>query len=232
MANNNPTEGLADDFLDQILSIPSYASHDANLAGNDANLAGTTTSGGSMVLQLSSSAADITGNSGGGGYHHHQLSGGGGFPLGLSLEQSGKGGFFKPDEASGSGKRFRDDFVDLKAVSSTNNNNNNDRDSVHLTSLFPAFGHMQQQTHQQPHSVRPASHQNQINQPFHGHPTPGAVVVVPHPPAIRPRVRARRGQATDPHSIAERLRRERIAERMKALQELVPSSNKVILFSP
>ncbi|KAL2534810.1 Transcription factor bHLH [Abeliophyllum distichum] len=30
------------------------------------------------------------------------------------------------------------------------------------------------------------------------------------------RVRARRGQATDPHSIAERLRRERIAERMKA----------------
>ncbi|KAK4596714.1 hypothetical protein RGQ29_014662 [Quercus rubra] len=46
------------------------------------------------------------------------------------------------------------------------------------------------------------------------------------PPGIRPRVRARRGQATDPHSIAERLRRERIAERMKALQELVPSANK------
>ncbi|XP_022756334.1 transcription factor bHLH69-like isoform X2 [Durio zibethinus] len=40
------------------------------------------------------------------------------------------------------------------------------------------------------------------------------------------RVRARRGQATDPHSIAERLRRERIAERMKALQELVPNANK------
>lgn len=44
--------------------------------------------------------------------------------------------------------------------------------------------------------------------------------------AGRPRVRARRGQATDPHSIAERNRRERIAERMKALQELVPESNK------
>eukprot|EP00250_Pteridium_aquilinum_P012182 c20553_g1_i1 orf=764-2080(-) len=44
--------------------------------------------------------------------------------------------------------------------------------------------------------------------------------------AGRPRVRARRGQATDPHSIAERNRRERIAERMKALQELVPDSNK------
>ncbi|XP_072988253.1 uncharacterized protein [Typha latifolia] len=44
--------------------------------------------------------------------------------------------------------------------------------------------------------------------------------------AIKPRVRARRGQATDPHSIAERLRREKIAERMKNLQELVPNSNK------
>ncbi|XP_052489333.1 uncharacterized protein LOC105798371 isoform X2 [Gossypium raimondii] len=42
----------------------------------------------------------------------------------------------------------------------------------------------------------------------------------------KPQVRARRGQATDPHSIAERLRREKIAERMKNLQELVPNSNK------
>ncbi|ESQ36626.1 hypothetical protein EUTSA_v10008279mg [Eutrema salsugineum] len=44
--------------------------------------------------------------------------------------------------------------------------------------------------------------------------------------SIRPRVRARRGQATDPHSIAERLRRERIAERIRALQELVPTVSK------
>ncbi|XP_010525813.1 PREDICTED: transcription factor bHLH66 [Tarenaya hassleriana] len=42
----------------------------------------------------------------------------------------------------------------------------------------------------------------------------------------KPKVRAGRGKATDPHSIAERLRRERIAERMKALQELVPNGNK------
>ncbi|KAJ0260362.1 Transcription factor LRL1 [Hirschfeldia incana] len=46
------------------------------------------------------------------------------------------------------------------------------------------------------------------------------------PSQSRTKVRARRGQATDPHSIAERLRRERIAERMKALQELVPNGNK------
>ncbi|KAJ3679557.1 hypothetical protein LUZ60_017568 [Juncus effusus] len=43
---------------------------------------------------------------------------------------------------------------------------------------------------------------------------------------FKPRVRARRGQATDPHSIAERLRREKISERMKNLQELVPNSNR------
>ncbi|TVU29624.1 hypothetical protein EJB05_21199 [Eragrostis curvula] len=44
--------------------------------------------------------------------------------------------------------------------------------------------------------------------------------------APKPRIRARRGQATDPHSIAERLRREKISDRMKNLQELVPNSNK------
>ncbi|KQK20468.1 hypothetical protein BRADI_1g54690v3 [Brachypodium distachyon] len=41
-------------------------------------------------------------------------------------------------------------------------------------------------------------------------------------------VRARRGQATDSHSIAERARREKISERMKMLQDLVPGCNKVI----
>lgn len=44
--------------------------------------------------------------------------------------------------------------------------------------------------------------------------------------APRTRVRARRGQATDPHSIAERERRERIAKNLKSLQELVPNANK------
>ncbi|RLM74537.1 transcription factor bHLH78-like [Panicum miliaceum] len=39
-------------------------------------------------------------------------------------------------------------------------------------------------------------------------------------------VRARRGQATDSHSLAERVRRERISERMKMLQSLVPGCNK------
>ncbi|KAJ0965898.1 hypothetical protein J5N97_027036 [Dioscorea zingiberensis] len=57
-------------------------------------------------------------------------------------------------------------------------------------------------------------------------PSGGAATQQPAAAPPRQRVRARRGQATDPHSIAERLRRERIAERMKALQELVPNANK------
>ncbi|WOL03746.1 transcription factor bHLH137-like [Canna indica] len=40
-------------------------------------------------------------------------------------------------------------------------------------------------------------------------------------------VRARRGQATDSHSLAERVRREKISQRMKLLQGLVPGCDKV-----
>ncbi|CAH8388354.1 unnamed protein product [Eruca vesicaria subsp. sativa] len=62
---------------------------------------------------------------------------------------------------------------------------------------------------------------------YHGQPMTQPAPPMPHQQSsIRPRVRARRGQATDPHSIAERLRRERIAERIRALQELVPTVNK------
>ncbi|CAI5952837.1 unnamed protein product [Closterium sp. NIES-65] len=39
-------------------------------------------------------------------------------------------------------------------------------------------------------------------------------------------VRARRGQATDSHSLAERVRREKISDRMKVLQSLVPTCTK------
>ncbi|KAK8454828.1 hypothetical protein SEVIR_4G039401v4 [Setaria viridis] len=60
---------------------------------------------------------------------------------------------------------------------------------------------------------RPPDVQNQANSAANG-------------VGVKPRVRARRGQATDPHSIAERLRREKISDRMKNLQDLVPNSNK------
>ncbi|KAL7151508.1 hypothetical protein ABFS83_04G035500 [Erythranthe nasuta] len=172
---NNPGETTSDDFLEQILGFPGYAS------GADGNDGGSA----AMMLQLGSGdgsshlgAMGVGLGIGGGGYGVG--SGGGGFPLGLSLEQ-GKGGF---NDASGSGKRFlRDDLVDSRGSSLK-------------------------------------------SQGFHGQPMTNTVPSGPHPPAIRPRVRARRGQATDPHSIAERLRRERIAERVRALQELVPSVNK------
>ncbi|CAA3005418.1 transcription factor bHLH62 [Olea europaea subsp. europaea] len=49
----------------------------------------------------------------------------------------------------------------------------------------------------------------------------------PEPPKDYIHVRARRGQATDAHSLAERVRREKISERMKFLQDLVPGCNKV-----
>ncbi|GKV17406.1 hypothetical protein SLEP1_g27921 [Rubroshorea leprosula] len=47
------------------------------------------------------------------------------------------------------------------------------------------------------------------------------------PPKGYIHVRARRGQATDSHSLAERVRREKISERMKILQQLVPGCDKV-----
>ncbi|XWS45431.1 hypothetical protein CRYUN_Cryun15aG0136300 [Craigia yunnanensis] len=40
-------------------------------------------------------------------------------------------------------------------------------------------------------------------------------------------VRARHGQATDSHSLAERARREKISKKMKCLQDLVPGCNKI-----
>ncbi|KAG9132719.1 hypothetical protein Leryth_014003 [Lithospermum erythrorhizon] len=96
-----------------------------------------------------------------------------------------------------------------------------EREAVNLGALYSGFEQLQQ------HAVRHPV--QQVPQPVHGQPTPTTAVSMPHPPNIRPRVRARRGQATDPHSIAERLRRERISERIKALQELVPSCNKVCI---
>ncbi|KAK9082709.1 hypothetical protein Scep_029180 [Stephania cephalantha] len=47
------------------------------------------------------------------------------------------------------------------------------------------------------------------------------------PPKDYIHVRARRGQATDSHSLAERVRREKISKRMKLLQDLVPGCCKV-----
>nr|CAA8286798.1 Unknown [Brassica rapa]CAA8287765.1 Unknown [Brassica rapa]CAA8392382.1 Unknown [Brassica rapa]CAA8404045.1 Unknown [Brassica rapa] len=111
-------------------------------------------------------------------------------------------------------------------------NNNGFFDSMSmLSSLPPPWGSSLPPSPPPPHSLLHALTES-------GGPTTGSqdglqqaqgtVSTTTSPPVARqkPRVRARRGQATDPHSIAERLRRERIAERMKSLQELVPNTNK------
>ncbi|OEL13156.1 Transcription factor UNE12 [Dichanthelium oligosanthes] len=77
-----------------------------------------------------------------------------------------------------------------------------DRDTVQLAGLFPpVFGGGGVQ---QPHLRGPPPPQM-----FHPQPKPGEGAMAPQPPAPRPK-----------------LRRERIAERMRALQELVPNTNK------
>ncbi|KAF6160328.1 hypothetical protein GIB67_019097 [Kingdonia uniflora] len=52
--------------------------------------------------------------------------------------------------------------------------------------------------------------------------------VFEEPPKDYVHVKARRGEATDSHSLAERVKRERISERLKMLQGLVPGCDKVL----
>lgn len=167
-------------------------------AANDSTAFG---GGGSMMLQLGSGGGG-DGPGHGTGFHGMGM----GMPLGLNLEH----GFLKPEEVN----------ANNNAPSSSTSGMN----GLHVPSFLPAFGNFQTL------SVRPSPPPPptpaQFNQPFHGQPPPRTVAAPPHPPSMRPRVRARRGQATDPHSIAERIRREKIAERMRALQDLVPSANR------
>ncbi|CAH1427174.1 unnamed protein product [Lactuca virosa] len=168
----DPPEGYGDDFLEQILAIPSY-----NIAGC---LPGNTTD---------ANASETV------SVHRQQQQQQPVFPLGLSLDN---------------GRETIGAFAGQQQQQQRERGG-----SMNMTGLFPSFENLQ--SHSLLHSVPQA---------FQGQSTTSTAVTVPHPPSIRPRVRARRGQATDPHSIAERLRRERIAERMRALQELVPSCNK------
>lgn len=127
MANNH-SDTPADDFLEQILGISPFGSSDQGLAGTDGGLAGAAAAAAAaaaqgqapMMLQLSSGdggghiATIGSGSVGGAGFH-----GGPPFPLGLSLDQ-GKSGFLKAEEASGSGKRYCGDVVDVRASSVKN----------------------------------------------------------------------------------------------------------------
>ncbi|KAJ9180102.1 hypothetical protein P3X46_008387 [Hevea brasiliensis] len=207
MAGNPPPEGLGDDFFEQILAVqPGYGGGGET---GGAEVVGSTMP--MMGLQL--------GTPGGGGLRTNNM---GMMPLGLNLEHHG----FLRQQENGGGALENINHANNNSSSSCTASGINERDSVHMASLFPTFGQLQTQSIRPTPPPPPPPGLSPHHQPFHGQPTPGAVSAVSQPPAIRPRVRARRGQATDPHSIAERLRRERIAERMKALQELVPTANK------
>ncbi|KAH0760333.1 hypothetical protein KY290_016406 [Solanum tuberosum] len=172
MANNAPEIYAADDFLEKILAIPSYAS----LPVTDISAGASSENSASGISQL----------------QQQRL-----FPLGLSLDN----GFAGANDIGG---------FQVKT----------EREAMHMGNSYSGLEHLQS------HAVCLSVPQVHQVQPFQGHPTSSTTVTIPHQPAIHPRVRARRGQATDPHSIAERLRRERISERIKALQELVPNCNK------
>lgn len=122
MANNH-SETPADDFLEQILGMSPFGSAEQGLAGTDGGLPGAAAAAqgqAPMMLQLSSGdggghiATIGSGSVGGAGFH-----GGPPFPLGLSLDQ-GKSGFLKAEEASGSGKRYCGEVVDVRASSVKN----------------------------------------------------------------------------------------------------------------
>ncbi|KAI9185991.1 hypothetical protein LWI28_012794 [Acer negundo] len=196
-------EGLGDDFFEQILAVPPGYTSSGGGSGGELG----SSSAVPMFLQLGSSGG------GGGGGGLSMGMGMGMMPLGLNLEHS----FLRQQEENNNNNNNN-----ASSPSSTTTSAINERDSVHMPSLFPAYGQLQSQSLRPSPPLRPPH----LHQPFNSQPTQGMVATAPQPPTMRPRVRARRGQATDPHSIAERLRRERIAERMKALQELVPSCNK------
>ncbi|XP_028793978.1 transcription factor bHLH66-like [Neltuma alba] len=95
-----------------------------------------------------------------------------------------------------------------------------------VQSLYNGFAGSMHDAHQASNQTQHFHHPQGQNYGPSGAPAANQAPQNGAPAQPKQRVRARRGQATDPHSIAERLRRERIAERMKALQELVPNANK------
>ncbi|CAM0951381.1 unnamed protein product [Alopecurus aequalis] len=235
--------GVQDDFLDQMFgSLPPSAWHDlaAGTKPEDAPQGeGMLQFGGpydeSVMLASRLRQHQISGGPGGGaaaakqmvlqqladlrqGHHHNMMLQG----MGRSPSVGGGDGGMLLPLTLGNGGSGGDVHALLKAAANSSGGD---------AGVYGGFaGSLQQQQHFQPHPQQTAPMPSPTFGAGGGVPVAGAQPQAgsgggaPAPP--RQRVRARRGQATDPHSIAERLRRERIAERMKALQELVPNANK------
>ncbi|XP_041010863.1 transcription factor BHLH089 isoform X2 [Juglans microcarpa x Juglans regia] len=121
-----------------------------------------------------------------------------------------------PNHDVGGGARKRRDQGDdsAKGVSTSNGNGAYDCDGKRLRTSGSRNENLDSKTEAEPSSGKRVEQSTQ-------------------PPPETPKqdyihVRARRGQATDSHSLAERARREKISERMKILQDLVPGCSKVI----
>ncbi|XP_042982099.1 transcription factor BHLH089 isoform X2 [Carya illinoinensis] len=121
-----------------------------------------------------------------------------------------------PNHDVGGGARKRRDQGDdsAKVVSTSNGNGAYDCDGKRLRISRSRDENLDSKTEAEPSSGKRVEQKTQ-------------------PPPETPKqnyihVRARRGQATDSHSLAERARREKISERMKILQDLVPGCNKFL----
>ncbi|GAA0161670.1 basic helix-loop-helix transcription factor [Lithospermum erythrorhizon] len=155
-------------------------------------------------------------------FRHHQINGGGG------------GGGNAVAAAAAKALMIQQQLMLTRSINGNGDNNDGGNENS-VQALFNGFtGSLGQTTNQSQHfnhlqppnllATAAAAAMNQVSPPS-GSTGAGGGSGAPAQPRQQ-RVRARRGQATDPHSIAERLRRERIAERMKSLQELVPNANK------
>ncbi|XP_054825020.1 transcription factor BHLH089 [Prosopis cineraria] len=133
-------------------------------------------------------------------------------------EQRGNNNNNNNNNNHGVNNRKRHDSEDesTKGVSTSNGGNgvNDGGEGKRLKALGNRNESRETKAEAEPSSGKPAEQNNQLP---------------PEPPKQDYiHVRARRGQATDSHSLAERARREKISERMKILQDLVPGCNKVI----
>ncbi|XVE84950.1 hypothetical protein DITRI_Ditri17bG0052800 [Diplodiscus trichospermus] len=138
----------------------------------------------------------------------------------LNREVSGNDlGSLEQQQQRGVGVRRRRDGEDeaAKVVSTSSGNGVNDSDGKRLKASGDRDENHDSVAEAEPSSGKPMEQKSQPPEP----PKQDYKQDYIH-------VRARRGQATDSHSLAERARREKISERMKILQDLVPGCNKVI----
>ncbi|KAI9126329.1 hypothetical protein K1719_002750 [Acacia pycnantha] len=135
----------------------------------------------------------------------------------INSEQRGNNNNTNNHEVNNDRKRrdSEDEFTKAISTSSGGNGVNDGDEGKRLKASANRNESRDNKAEAEPSSGKPAEQNNQ--------PPP------PEPPKQDYiHVRARRGQATDSHSLAERARREKISERMKILQDLVPGCNKVI----